>query len=96
MSYKTVFELVRWTIAIELEMSEEEATRQILPATILEDLGVDSLNLVEIAMLIEESLKREDSIDLLVEDAERISCVQDIVDYLYDIGITDEMVKVAV
>jgi acyl carrier protein len=66
---------VRTLIADSLGVSEDE----ILPkASFIEDLGADSLDIVELVMAIE---KRFD-IEIPDEDAERIATVQDAIDYI--------------
>lgn len=53
--------------------------KEITPgASIIEDLGADSLDLVELIMSIEE----EFGIEIAEEDVEKIKTVQDILDYI--------------
>jgi acyl carrier protein len=66
---------VREIICEQLEVSDEEVT---LDASFVEDLGADSLDLVELVMALEEEYDTEIS----DEDAEKIKTVQDIVDYI--------------
>lgn len=47
-------------------------------ATFIEDLGADSLDIVELIMAFEEAF----DIDIPDEDAEKITTVQDVVDYI--------------
>ena len=47
-------------------------------SSFIDDLGADSLDIVELVMLIE----KEFSIEIPDEDAEKISTVQDAVDYI--------------
>jgi len=49
-------------------------------ASFIDDLGADSLDIVELVMAIEKHF----DIEIPDEDAERISCVQDAVDYIND------------
>lgn len=49
-------------------------------ASFIDDLGADSLDIVELVMLIE----REFDIEIPDEDAEKISTVQDAIDYIND------------
>ena len=49
-------------------------------ASFIDDLGADSLDIVELVMAIEKHFE----IEIPDEDAERISCVQDAVDYIND------------
>lgn len=49
-------------------------------ALITDDLGADSLDTVELVMALEEEFEAE----ILEEDAEKMTKVQDIVDYIVD------------
>ena len=54
-------------------------TEQVIPeANLLDDLGADSLDVVELAMTLEE----EFSIEVPDEELEKIRTVQDIVNYI--------------
>ncbi len=66
---------VKKIIMEQLDVTEEEVTQQ---ATFVDDLGADSLDMVEMVMAFEE----EFSIEIPDEDAEKIRNVQDAVDYL--------------
>lgn len=57
------------------DASEDKIT---LDASVMDDLGADSLDVVEIIMAIEESF----SIDIPDEEAESLTTVQSIVDYI--------------
>ncbi len=72
---KTVERRVIEIIVEQLGVSEEEVT---LEASFIEDLGADSLDLVELIMAMEE----EFSIEISDEDAEKIQTVQDVVSYI--------------
>lgn len=66
---------VRSLIAESLGVSEDE----IVPgASFIEDLGADSLDIVELVMAIEKTF----DIEIPDEDAERIATVQDAIDYI--------------
>ena len=68
---------VRSLIAESLGVSEDE----IVPgASFIEDLGADSLDIVELVMAIEKTF----DIEIPDEDAERIGTVQDAIDYIND------------
>ncbi|MBI5236721.1 MAG: acyl carrier protein [Deltaproteobacteria bacterium] len=67
---------VKKIIMEQLDVTEEEVTQQ---ATFVDDLGADSLDMVEMVMAFEE----EFSIEIPDEDAEKIRNVQDAVDYLH-------------
>ncbi len=71
-----IFAKVRKLVAEELNVDESEVTPE---ATFQDDLGADSLALVELMMAFEEKFEIENIPD---EDAERIRTVQDAVDYI--------------
>ena len=57
------------------------AIEEVVPdASFIDDLGADSLDIVELVMIIE----REFDIEIPDEDAERISTVQHAIDYIND------------
>lgn len=62
-------------IVDRLGVDESEVT---LTATFKEDLGADSLDVVELVMELED----EFDLEISDEDAEKISTVQDVVDYI--------------
>jgi len=66
---------VKKIIMEQLDVTEEEI---INTATFVDDLGADSLDMVEMVMAFEE----EFAIEIPDEDAEKIKTVQDSVDYL--------------
>jgi len=70
-----IFEKVREIIADQLGVDEEEISSD---ARFIEDLGADSLDLVELIMALEE----EFDLEILDEDAEKISTVGDAVEYI--------------
>ncbi len=72
---KTVERRVIEIIVEQLGVSEEEVT---LEASFIEDLGADSLDLVELIMAMEE----EFGIEISDEDAEKIQTVHDVVNYI--------------
>ena len=71
-----IFAKVKKLVAEELNVDESEVTPE---ATFQDDLGADSLALVELIMAIEEKFEIENIPD---EDAEQIKTVQDAVDYI--------------
>ncbi len=72
---KSVERRVIEIIVEQLGVSAEEVT---LEASFIDDLGADSLDLVELIMAMEE----EFSIEISDEDAEKIQTVQDVVNYI--------------
>jgi acyl carrier protein len=62
-------------IVEQLGVSEEEVA---LEASFVDDLGADSLDLVELIMALEE----EFGLEISDEDAEKIQTVQDVVNYI--------------
>ena len=72
---KTVSQRVIEIIVEQLKVSPEEVT---LEASFIDDLGADSLDLVELIMAMEE----EFGLEISDEDAEKIQTVQDAVNYI--------------
>jgi len=72
---KSVERRVIETIVEQLGVSEEEVTME---ASFIDDLGADSLDLVELIMAMEE----EFGLEISDEDAEKIQTVQDVVNYI--------------
>jgi len=72
---KTVSQRVIEIIVEQLKVSPEEVT---LEASFIDDLGADSLDLVELIMAMEE----EFGLEISDEDAEKIQTVQDTVNYI--------------
>ncbi len=69
------FEKIRAIIADKLSLDEEEITME---SSFMEDLGADSLDIVELIMAL------EDEFDMSIpdEDAEKIVTVGDVVEYI--------------
>jgi acyl carrier protein len=70
-----IFDKVKEIIADQLGIDEEEIVSD---ASFIDDLGADSLDLVELIMALEEEFDME----IPDEDAEKISTVGDAVDYI--------------
>ncbi|GAB4459202.1 MAG: acyl carrier protein [Armatimonadaceae bacterium] len=70
-----MFERVKKVVVQQLEVAEEEVT---MDASFVDDLGADSLDVVELIMGLEE----EFDITIPDEDAEKISTVGDAVAYI--------------
>lgn len=72
---KSVDRRVIEIIVEQLGVSEEEVA---LEASFIDDLGADSLDLVELIMALEE----EFGLEISDEDAEKIQTVQDVINYI--------------
>ena len=83
----TVYDRVKKIIVEQLGVEESE----VVPgANFVDDLGADSLDLVELIMSLEEEFSDPaKKVEIPDEDAEKITGVQDAVDYLKDLGIQD-------
>jgi acyl carrier protein len=66
---------VKEIVCEQLGVSEDEVTPE---ASFIEDLGADSLDIVELVMGLEEEYEMEIS----DEDAEKIKTVKDVIDYI--------------
>jgi len=79
MSDKTIEERVKTIIIEQLSVNEEQVTPE---ASFLDDLGADSLDLVELIMAFEEEF--EDAIDgeIPEEDAEKLQTVGHVIEYI--------------
>jgi acyl carrier protein len=66
---------VKEIVCEQLGVSEDEVTPD---ASFIEDLGADSLDIVELVMALEEEYEMEIS----DEDAEKIKTVQDVITYI--------------
>jgi len=81
----TIFERVKKITVEQLGVEEEEVVPS---ANFVDDLGADSLDLVELIMSLEEEFSDSSKkIEIPDEDAEKIVTVQDAVDYIKDLGI---------
>jgi acyl carrier protein len=84
----TIFDRVKKIIVEQLGVDEEEV---VASASFVDDLGADSLDLVEMIMAFEEEFSTPtQKVEIPDEDAEKIATVQDAVDYIKDLGIPDE------
>ncbi len=83
----TVFERLRKLAVEQLGVEAEEV---VPTANFVDDLGADSLDLVELIMSLEEEFSTPaKKIEIPDEDADKIVTVQDAVDYLKDQGVED-------
>ena len=70
-----MFEKIRATIASQLSIDEEEIKME---SSFMNNLGADSLDIVELIMALEE----EYEIEIPDEDVEKIATVGDVVEYI--------------
>ncbi|MHB1610196.1 MAG: acyl carrier protein [Sulfobacillus sp.] len=70
-----VFDKVKEIIVDQLGVDEEEVTTE---ASFIDDLGADSLDIVELIMALEE----EFGLEIPDDEAEKISTVNDAVEYI--------------
>jgi acyl carrier protein len=83
----TVFERVKKIVVEQLGAEEKDV---VATASFVDDLGADSLDLVEMIMAMEEEFSTPNQkLEIPDEDAEKIATVQDAVDYIKDQGIQD-------
>lgn len=71
----STFDRVKKLVVEQLDVSEDEVTPQ---ASFMDDLGADSLDVVELIMALEEEFE----IEIPDEDSEKIVTVQDAVNYI--------------
>ncbi len=71
----TVENRIKEIVCEQLGVSDDEVTPE---ASFIDDLGADSLDIVELVMALEE----EYEIEISDEDAEKIKTVQDVVTYI--------------
>jgi len=74
-SKEQIFEKVKAIIVDQLGVEADEVTSE---ASFIEDLGADSLDIVELIMALEE----EFDIEVPDEDAEKLATVGDAVEYI--------------
>lgn len=75
MNTEEIFDKVKEIIIEQLGVSEDAVSSE---SSFIDDLGADSLDIVELIMALEE----EFDIEIPDEDAEKIVTVGDVVDYL--------------
>ena len=84
----TIFDRVKRIIVEQLGVEEGEVVPE---ASFVDDLGADSLDLVELIMSLEEEFSNPSrKIEIPDEEAEKIVTVQDAVDYIRDLGIKED------
>ena len=83
----TIFERIKAIVVEQLGVEEAEV---VPTASFVEDLGADSLDLVELIMSLEEGFSNpSQKVEIPDEDAEKIITIQDAADYLKDLGVED-------
>lgn len=84
----TILERVRKIVVEQLGVEESDV---VASASFVDDLGADSLDLVELVMSLEEEFSTPDNkVEIPDEDAEKIATVQKAIDYIADLGTKDE------
>jgi acyl carrier protein len=84
----TIFERLKKIVVEQLGVNESEVVPS---ASFVDDLGADSLDLVELIMSLEEEFSSSSQkVEIPDEDAEKMITIQDAIDYLKDQGIEDE------
>ncbi len=83
----TIYERIKPLVVEQLGVEEENVKPA---ASFVEELGADSLDLVELIMSLEEEFSTPaKKIEIPDEDAEKIVTIQDAVDYIKDLGVED-------
>jgi acyl carrier protein len=84
----TIFDRLKSVVVEQLGVEEDEVVPS---ASFTDDLGADSLDLVELMMALEEEFSDSSrKIEIPDEDAEKILTIQDTVEYLRDLNIKDD------
>ena len=76
---KTIEQRVRASIVNQLSVNEEQITPE---ASFLDDLGADSLDIVELVMAFEEEFKNELNGEIPEADAEKLKTVGSVIEYI--------------
>jgi len=84
----TIFERIKKIVVEQLGVEDKEVVPS---ASFVDDLGADSLDLVELIMSLEEEFSNpSQKIEIPDEDAEKLVTIQDVIDYIKDLGIEDD------
>ncbi len=84
----TTFEQLKKIVVEQLGVEEEEVVPS---ASFVDDLGADSLDLVELIMALEEEFSNPSrKLEISDEDAEKLVTVQNAIDYLKDLSIEND------
>jgi acyl carrier protein len=80
----TIFEKIKSIVVEQLGVEEKDV---VPTASFVEDLGADSLDLVELIMSLEEAFSTpEKKLEIPDEAAEKIVTIQDAIDYIKEQG----------
>jgi acyl carrier protein len=79
MADQSIEQRVTEIIVNQLNVNEQQVTPE---ASFLDDLGADSLDIVELIMAFEEEFKEEIDGEIPESDAEKLQTVKDVVDYI--------------
>ncbi len=80
----TIFEKIKAIVVEQLGVEDKDV---VPTASFVEDLGADSLDLVELIMSLEEAFSTPDrKLEIPDEAAEKIITIQDAIDYLKEQG----------
>ncbi len=83
----SIYERIKPIVVEQLGVAEADIKPE---ASFVEDLGADSLDLVELVMSLEDEFTTPSKkIEIPDEDAEKIVTIQNAVDYIKDLGIED-------
>ena len=83
-----IFEKIKGIVVEQLGVEEAEV---VPTASFVEDLGADSLDLVELIMALEEAFSSGDKkVEIPDEVAEKIITIQDAVNYIQEQGVKDD------
>ncbi len=89
----TIFKRLKKMIVEQLGVEDKDVVPS---ASFVDDLGADSLDLVELIMSLEEEFSTPShKVTIPDADADKIVTVQDAIDYLKDLDITDDEPQVA-
>jgi acyl carrier protein len=84
----TIFERLKKVVVEQLGVEAEEV---VPTASFVDDLGADSLDLVELRMSLEDEFSTPSrEVEIPDEVAEKLVTIQDAVDYIRDQGIEDD------
>jgi acyl carrier protein len=83
----TIFERIKPIVVEQLGVEESVV---VPTASFVEDLGADSLDLVELIMSLEEEFSNPSrKVEIPDEEAEKIITIEDAIAYLKDLGVED-------